>query len=469
MSPVLRFEVSLAGSTPSGGDPTSDIIRLGSVLDKLRDEMCSIDEKMLLGEIALPPSKQPLHAGFANLPAQLLSEYEAGRPVSQLGRMLAVTKQLMTEVDRVVVLADREFLIGARALMRACCQPHFNELSRGDRGSRPRLSFVGGDLDNDSVQGMLHLVGAHRQRSAENLEQRWGLVVIAGSRWPGSAGRVCAAFAQALHVNCGGDAHVARARSIVIANQSSPGRKAVDELLGAHQFCIPDNVGARYSVLSLAGLIPAALVGMNIMKLLEGARAMQTHFASTKAVDNLVLQYAAINHVFEVDRQSSLRHWCLWSERLQALAEWYQQLVRDSCGQMLALQPPAALDDVCAGNTSAGSSTGGEVSKDHSVLHQVIASHYRFDPLPVVSSAEAEQSVESRSVPYEDWASGAKNLVEASQAALVLTQQRLAAAGRSATQLVLPQVDEPSVGQLLQWLMLSSVVEARLRGRNPYS
>ena len=461
MSPALRFHVSLAAPVPVSERPSNELVRLGAELDKLRDEMCDIDEKMLAGEIAVPPSKQPLHAGFALLPAQLLDEYEAGRPVSQLGRMLAVTKQLMTEVDRVIVLADRDFLSGPRALTEACCQPHFNELTRGQRGSRPRLTFVGDSLDNDSVQGALHLVGAHRGRPAENLDDRWGLVVIAGSKWPQAAGVVCPAFVRALQVNCDGDKGLANARTIVVASHDSPARQTTHELQGAHQFDIPDSVGGRYSALSLAGLIPAALVGMNVMKLLEGARAMQVHFASTRATENLVLQYAAVNHVFEFEQAHPLRHWSLWSDRLLALAEWYRHLLHDSLGQTLKLEPPQLCDAACSDRRASQEGSG--------VLHQLVASQFRFDPLALIGSAAQCVLASSSVTQAGDAPQSSGNLAEASQAALLESQQRIVAAGRPVTQVVLPQVDEPSVGQLLQWLMLSSVVEARLRGRNPYN
>lgn len=461
MLPVLRFQASIANPLQEGGDPQSELVRLGAMLDKLRDEMCDIDEKMLAGEIAVPPSKQPLHAGFANLPSQLLDEYEAGRPVSQLGRMLAITKQLMTEVDRVVVLANRDFLSGARALMHACCQPHFNELTRGERGSRPRLSFVGDSLDNDSVQGVLHLLGVDRQRAAANVDDRWGLVVIGDSRWPNAADLLYAAFASALQINCGGDERLARARTIVVASHSSPARQAANELLGAHEFAIPESVGARYSVLSLAGLIPAALVGMNVMKLLEGARAMQGHFACTKAADNLVLQYAAINHVFEVQRPSPLRCWSLWSDRLQSLAEWYQQLLHGSLGQTLKLELPQPWGDAPASSLPS--------VENMSVQHQVAASRFRFDPLSLNGSTVESGLAQNGFLETDNAITSIGNLAEVSRAAFAAAQERLAAARRPTTQLVLPQVDEPSVGQLLQWLMLASVVEARLRGRNPYN
>lgn len=461
MSPVLRFQVSIADPTQESGGPSSELASLGATLDKLRDEMCDIDEKMLAGEIAIPPSKQPLHGGFAKLPAQLLDEYEAGRPVSQLGRMLAATKQLMTEVDRVVVLADRDFLSGARALMHACCQPHFNELTRGERGSRPRLSLVGDSLDNDGLQGVLQLVGAHRQRAATHLDERWGLVVIAGSGWPGPAGLVCSAFVRALQVNCEGDERLASSRTIVIASDSSPVRQANAELQAAHLFDIPDGVGARYSILSLAGLVPAALVGMNVMKLLEGARAMQAHFASARAAENLVLQYAAVNHLFEVERASPLRRWSLWSDRLQSLADWYQHLLHGSLGQTLKLEPPQPWDNAYSGKRAR--------EEDSSLLHQVVASRFRFDPLVLKGSAAQSAIAKNVFAQADDAPNDIGNLAEVSQAALAKTQQRMVAAGRPVTQLALPQVDEPSVGQLLQWLMLSSVVEARLRGRNPYN
>ena len=461
MSPVLRFQVSIDDPAQESGGPSSELARLGATLDKLRDEMCDIDEKMLAGEVAVPPSKQPLHAGFAKLPAQLLDEYEAGRPVSQLGRMLAVTKQLMTEVDRVVVLADRDFLNGARALLHACCQPHFNELTRGDRGSRPRLTLVGDSLDNDSLQGVLQLVGAHRERAAANLDERWGLVVIAGSSWPGAAGLGCSAFMRALQVNCGGDERLASSRTIVIASDSSPAQQASAVLPGAHQFDLPDDVGARYSVLSLAGLIPAALVGMNVMKLLEGARAMQAHFANARAAENMVLQYAAVNHLFEVERASSLRRWSLWSDRLQSLADWYQHLLHGSLGQTLKLEQPQPCDDASSGKRA--------TEEDSSLLHQVVTSRFRFDPLLLQDSSAQSAIARSGFAQTDDSSHNIGNLVEVCHAALVKNQQGMVAAGRPVTQLVLPQVDEPSVGQLLQWLMLSSVVEARLRGRNPYN
>ncbi len=95
--------------------------------------------------------------------------------------------------------------MGARALVDTCCQPYWNELSRAQRGSRPRIYFEGNNVDNDASQGLLHLLGADTQRVAQNVDDRWGLVVISKS---GGTLETAAAFRQflaALETSCSGD------------------------------------------------------------------------------------------------------------------------------------------------------------------------------------------------------------------------------------------------------------------------
>jgi len=455
MTPLLRFDPSLAMQLGDGLKP-SELASVGPVLEKLRDEICDIDEKMLSGEIPIPPSKQPLNAAFASLPQRQLSEYEADRTASQLGRMLAVTKQLMTEVDRVVVLAEPGWLSGPRALMQACCQPYFNELTRGERGSRPRMIFVGDSLDNDAVQGALQLLGAHRDRAAACLAERWALVVMGHACGPFGAGRLLFPFMRALEVNCGEDGQLARSRAIVVAGEMSPLRKLAREVGIAHEFSIPAALGASYSGLSLAGLLPAALLGINVMKLLEGACAVHDHFRTTKGPSNGVLQYAAVNHLFQRRLATGLRCWGLWSERLEAMAVWYQRLIRGSLGEVLQVDMSTSFGKTMVARPE--------------LLQQIVVRRFRFDPLSLPLLGPVDRATESDEEFNEDanFPGAARNLVEVLHGAIDRAQQSLVLAGRPTSVLTLPQVDEPSVGELLQWLMLATVVEARLLGRNPY-
>ncbi|MCA9156971.1 MAG: hypothetical protein KDA51_14405 [Planctomycetales bacterium] len=454
MPPLLRFDPSPALQVGDGLEP-SELARLGPVLDRLRDEICDIDEKMLAGEIPTPPSKQPLNAAFASLPQWLLSEYEADRTASQLGRMLAVTKQIMTEVDRVVVLAEPGWLGAPRALMQACCQPHFNELTRGERGSRPRMVFVGDSFDNDAVQGVMQLLGAHRDRAAACLTERWALVVMGNACEPFGASRLLLPFMRALEVNCGGDGQLARSRAIVVAGEMSPLRQFARELGLAQEFFIPAAMGAAYSGLSLVGLLPAALLGINVMKLLEGAHAVHEHFRTTKAASNEVLQYAVVNHLFRQKLATRQRCWNLWSERLEAMAAWYQRLIRDSLGEALHVDVWPKFAKPIAARPE--------------LLQQIVVRQFRFDPLSLSGPRSQATETEEESLAQNATSfHSSRDLVGVLLDAIDHTQRSLVQAGRPISLLTLPRVDELCVGELLQWLMLATVVEARLLGRNPY-
>ncbi len=219
MTQMLRFDPSLA-FIPGTGLEQSDVSNLAPRLESLRDEICNIDVKMFAGEIPTPPEKQPLDAAFYLMPERLLAEYESQRGNSELGRILANTKALMAEVDRVVVLGIGGSYMGAKALMDGCCQPFFNELSRGERGSRPRIYFEGNNVDNDASQGLLHLLGAHRNQLGDSVENSWGVVVISKS---GGTLETASAFRQylsALETSCAGDAAKVRRRLIPVTGSS---------------------------------------------------------------------------------------------------------------------------------------------------------------------------------------------------------------------------------------------------------
>jgi glucose-6-phosphate isomerase len=455
MSDMLRFDPSLA-YLPFTGIESTDVAGMGARLERLRDEISDIDVKMLAGQIPTPDSKQPLDAGFYLLPERLLSEYEADRGGSELGRVLAVTKQMMTEVDRVVVLGIGGSYMGAKALMDACCQPYFNELSRGERGSRPRIYFEGNNVDNDASQGLLHLLGAHREKPASGVEDSWGIVVISKS---GGTLETASAFRQylsALEANCGGDASLVRRRVIPVTGRSGKLHDFATELGCQEIFPVPDGVGGRFSVLSAVGVVPAALMGINIMKLLEGARAMNEHFRTAKAADNIVLQYTAVNHLMETRRGATIRLLSVWSKALESAGMWYDQLLAESLGKDLKGAMP--LTTVNTRDLHSRHQQHQEGRRDK-IVNNLIVENYRFDPLPI---GRREKNVDG----LNDIAD--KTLINVMSAAIEGTNQALQDDGRPSTNLIMPRVDEYCMGQYFQMLMLATVVEGRLLGINPY-
>src|SRR5207253_8171669 len=99
-------------------------------------------------------------------------------------------------------------------------------------------------------------------------------------------------------------------------------------------FPIPDGVGGRFSVLTAVGLLPAALLGLDVRRLLQGAADMTERLRSAIAGDNPALDYTAVCHVLERDAGLKTRVLATWGKRLEALGLWYDQLLAESLGKM---------------------------------------------------------------------------------------------------------------------------------------
>lgn len=461
MSQLLKFDLSGA-YLPKAGLKQAAVASLGAPLEKLRDEVCQIDPRMLAGEIATPAEKQPLDAGFYAMPSQLLSEYEADRVGSHLARILAVTKQMMTEVDRVVVLGAGCQSLGGQAIMDACCQPYYNQLSRGQRGSRPRVYFAGDDLDNDALQGLLHLLAADRTVAATCVEDAWGLVVLSTGDEVMATHIAAQHFLAALRVNCGGDQDKLRRRCVPIVSGDTNLGSLLAALGCSGEFQVTQGVGTRYSVLSAAGLVPAALLGVNVMKLLEGARLMSSHFLDAKAAENVVLQFAAVNHANQTQDSAGLRILNVGNSGLETAGRWYAQLLEGSLGSHASRAWPLTVvgsRDLCLKRYLLGDD-GSEA-----MVNNLIVEEARFDPLGVevaalAGNAEDESMLQGIAEP---------SLLSVNLAVLERQRMRLRELGCPATDLYLPCVDELRMGQYFQMMMLATVMEARMLGVNPYA
>jgi glucose-6-phosphate isomerase len=397
--------------------------------------------------------KQPLDHGFLDLPDRLLAEYQSQREKSELGRIMTAAAKLREQVDRVVVLGIGGSYMGAKALMDACCQPYYNELSRAERGGYPRIYFEGNNIDNDASQGLLHLLGSQPGNTPET---RWGIVVISKS---GETLETAVAFRQftaALVKSCGGD--VKKAAELIIPVTGNTGRLAdLSKALGCkEQFPVPDGVGGRFSILSAVGLVPAALMGLDVLRLLQGAALMNKHFRETKAEENIVLQYVGLCHLMETRRLANLRILCMWAKSLECAGLWYDQLLAESLGKRLLGATPLTTVNTRDLHSRAQQHQQGRRDK---LFVNVIIDKWRFDSLTVGKSDFDQDKLNDIS---------GKTMPELMSAAIQGTNEAYQSDGRPTIDLHLPTTDVTVMGQYFQWLMIATVVEGRLLGINPY-
>lgn len=96
---------------------------------------------------------------------------------------------------------------------------------------------------------------------------------------------------------------------------------------------IPTNIGGRFSVLSPVGLFPAALLGLDIEALLEGAQTMVDSFVQREFELNLPFQMATLQYLLDWTHGISMTVMMPYSTRLLSFADWYGQLLAESIGK----------------------------------------------------------------------------------------------------------------------------------------
>lgn len=97
-------------------------------------------------------------------------------------------------------------------------------------------------------------------------------------------------------------------------------------------FGIPKNVGGRFSVLTSIGLLPAALVGLNIRKLISGSQTMRDKFLSTKPEINLPFKLASLQYSL-YKKGKTINALMPYSQKLTGFTDWFKQLYAESLGK----------------------------------------------------------------------------------------------------------------------------------------
>ena len=359
------------------------------------------------------------------VPDRLLDDYNTGggRAGSQLFAILQAARQIRDIVDRVIVLGDGIGGLAARAIFESCAHPCHNELCRGERGGRPRLFFRGPDLDNDALQGLLDVVSPAGKPRGSDLLDQWAVIVARQSSSDAAANAATRIVLAALSESVGGD-RVELARRVVPITGQAGGLASVAVSLGCTEsFTIPDDVGAGDSVFTPLSLLPAAVAGIDVVRLLQGAAAMNRRFREAQVAENPVLQCAGVLRLM-AEQGGMVRVLTSRNSQLAAVCHWHERL---------------------APHQSA------------SLITHVVVREPRRDPLVVPALAGCSAN--------ED---GLDHLVGTPLPDL------LAAARTTGTQvmgpadaILLPRVDEHSIGQLFQFLVLTKLVECVPTDRQP--
>jgi glucose-6-phosphate isomerase len=404
-----------------------------------------------------PPELLPLDAGFIDLPQKLLDQFRRKAEVSELGRILSAAAKVREQAGSVVILGIGGSYMGARALFEALRSSYHNQLPAKNRIDVPRVYFEGNHADNDTLQELLDML-QETCVDPEEREERWAAVVISksgGTLETAVAYRVLRREAAEYYGN-----KSERLKDLFIPITGATGRfrdlcKAEGYAEG-EIFTIPDNVGGRYSIFTPVGLVPAAVMGLDVRAILLGAAAMTRRFLEEPFERNPVLQYAAINYLMAEECGKPIRVLSIWSKKLEALGLWYDQLLSESLGKQGRGATPLTAIETRDLHSRGQQHQDGARDK---FINNLVVRTPKTQPIAVGMSDHNEDDLNSLN---------RKTLPDILDAALRGTNQAYHEAARPTANLVVPTLTEHTMGQLMQMLMIATVIEGRLMGVNPY-
>lgn len=126
---------------------------------------------------------------------------------------------------------------------------------------------------------------------------------------------------------------VSKEQFVIITDPANGELRAIGQEYHIPMLDIPPNVGGRFSILTPVGLFPAALLGVDIEALLEGAESMASSFHQNEWDFNLPFQFATAQYLLEFKHGISMTVLMPYSSRLSSLADWYGQLLAESIGK----------------------------------------------------------------------------------------------------------------------------------------
>ncbi len=409
-------------------------------------------------ELKSPPAElRPLQTGFIDGPQKLLDAFRRKGDASELGKLNRVAQRLRDNADRVVVLGVGGSQLGAKALFQALGHTYHNELPRNLRIGRPRIYFEGDNADNDALADLMELL-ENACVEPETADERWGLVVVSKSGETLETAAAYRAVRAEMAKYYGPKSEWLTQLIVPVTGATSKLRDLAraegipdDDIL-----TIPDDVGGRYSVFTAAGLLPAAVMGLDVRALLLGAAAMTKRFLEEPFDRNPVLQYAALNHLLATEQKKPVRVLAVASKKLEGVGQWYDHLLAESLGK--GGRGPTPITAVTPRDFHARGQLHQEGPRDKVVNTLLV----RTQKHPAVLVGMADRNEDELN------AISRRGLPDIQEAALHAATESLAAAARPTADLVLPVLSEHTVGQLMQMLMLATVVEARLANVNPY-
>ena len=228
-------------------------------------------------------------------------------------------KKIREDSEILVVIGIGGSYLGARAVIESLTHTFYNLLPKEERKS-PQILYVGNNISGKYLEELVELIG-NRDLSV-NVISKSGTTTE-----PAIAFRFFREFMENKY-----GIKEARKRIYVTTDKEKGALKTLATKEGYETFIIPNNIGGRYSVLTPVGLLPIATAGIDIDKLMSGARFAEEKYNDENLKYNDCYKYAvARNLLYKNDKNIEIL--VSYKPNLHYFIEWWKQLFGESEGK----------------------------------------------------------------------------------------------------------------------------------------
>ena len=248
----------------------------------------------------------------------------------EFARIKKAAEKIQADSEVLVVIGIGGSYLGARAAIEFLRHGFYNNLPKEKRGT-PEIYYAGNSISGTYLKGLVDVIG-DRDFSV-NIISKSGTTTE-----PAIAFRV---FKEMLEKKYGKEGAAKRIYATTDKARGALKNLATEE--GYESFVVPDDVGGRFSVLTAVGLLPIAVSGADIDKLMEGAAEGRRLALEKEFAENDALQYAAVRNIL-LRKGKSVEVLADYEPSLHYIAEWWKQLYGESEGKDQKGIFPAAVD-----------------------------------------------------------------------------------------------------------------------------
>ena len=257
------------------------------------------------------PIKKMNLCGWLELPTNYDKE--------EFTRMQKAAEKIKKDSEILVVIGIGGSYLGARAVIESLTNTFYNILPQKERKT-PQVFFVGNNMSPNYINDLIECIGD--KDLSINVISKSGTTLE-----PAISFRIFREFLESKY-----GINEARRRIYVTTDKTKGALKTLANEEEYETFVIPDNIGGRYSVLTAVGLLPIAVSGIDIQKLMNGARNGQEKYNEENLKYNNCYKYAVARNIL-YNQNKEIEILVNYEPKMLYFTEWWKQLYGESEGK----------------------------------------------------------------------------------------------------------------------------------------